>query len=536
MVYNLKDIRIIFVSFIVALFWFSGGHSVFSQVDQESLSEISDEDLELIEEYLDQAQTLFEQRFTESTIFYYDKVLAINPLNIDALNGMAFVLDFVGSSEDAISYYDEVLLIDPKNNDALLGKALALDNLGKSEEAIFFLDKALETEDTPQPIQDITDEDLGFLQVSFELAQELFEGGHYEEAISYYDLVLQTIPSDIDALIGKAIALGVIGNHEESILFYDKVLLIDPKNNEAQLGKSLTLESIVTEEEPLLEISDGDLDLLEEFLEQAEEFFDEENYEEAILLYSLVLGIDPTDFDALFGMADSLENLGNYEETIIYYDLILAIDSSDIDALFGKALALQNLEDYENAISHYDLILAIDSSDLDALNGKALALESLGREDEAITLLEEAIELIPPELEETINQDDVAGSDQILFAIIGVFIVILISIILIDFVARRRKNVINFETSVSEQQSVLSKSSNNSTYYQKIDDISTDQKDVTSNLEVNQAIKILQNLADMKLLDDPKTAKQFLLNKEFSENAVKNAIQSMRIDSTQVDE
>ena len=96
--------------------------------------------------------------------------------------------------------------------------------------------------------------------------------------------------------------------------------------------------------------------------------------------------------------------------------------------------------------------------------------------------------------------------------------------------------MINFETSVSEQQSVLSKSSNNSTYYQKIDDISTDQKDVTSNLEVNQAIKILQNLADMKLLDDPKTAKQFLLTRGFSENAVKNAIQSMGIDSTQVDE
>jgi len=82
----------------------------------------------------------------------------------------------------------------------------------------------------------------------------------------------------------------------------------------------------------------------------------------------------------------------------------------------------------------------------------------------------------------------------------------------------------------------LSKSSNNSTYFQKIDDTNTDQKDVTSNLEVNQAIKILQNLANMKLLDDPKTAKQFLLNKGFSENAIKNAIQNMGIDSTQVDE
>jgi len=147
---------------MIGLFLLSGLPSSFSQ---ESLEELSEEDLILIEEYLDQAQTLFEQRYTESTIFYYDKVLAIDSLNIDALNGKAFVLDFVGSHEEAISYYDEVLLIDSKNNDALLGKGLALDNLGKSEEAFFYLDKALETEDTPQPLQDIIDEDLGFLEV-----------------------------------------------------------------------------------------------------------------------------------------------------------------------------------------------------------------------------------------------------------------------------------------------------------------------------------------------------------------------------------
>ncbi len=239
----------------------------------------------LIEEYLDQAQTLFEQRYTESTIFYYEKVLAIDSLNIDALNGKAFVLDFVGSHEEAISYYDQVLLIDSKNNDALLGKALALDNLGKSEEALFYLDRALGTEEIQQLIQDITDEDLGFLEISFELAQELFEGGYYEEAISYYGLVLQIIPSDIDAIIGKAIALDTIGNHEEAILFYDKALAIDSSDIDALNGKALALGSIG-------------------------------NPEEAISFYDKALAIDSTDIDALFGKALSLESLGREEEAI----------------------------------------------------------------------------------------------------------------------------------------------------------------------------------------------------------------------------
>lgn len=68
---------------------------------------------------------------------------------------------------------------------------------------------------------------------------------------------------------------------------------------------------------------------------------------------------------------------------------------------------------------------------------------------------------------------------------------------------------------MTEQRPVLDKPSNNS-IYQKIDDTKPDKKDVMPNLEVNQSVKVLQNLADMNLLDDPKTAKRFLLNKEFS--------------------
>ena len=298
--YSTKEIKIIFFSLVMGLFLIPILQSGFSQIDEESAKELSEEDLKLIEEYLDQAKTLFEQRYTEGTIFHYDKVLTIDPLNIDALNGKAFVLDFVGSHEEAISYYDKVLLINPKNNDALLGKALALDNLGKSEEAILYFDKALETEEIQQPIQDISDKDLEFLQVSFELAQELFEGEHYDEAISYYDLVLQIIPSDTDALIGKAIALGSIDNHEEAISFYDKVLAIDSSDIDALNGKALALGSIG-------------------------------KHEEAISYYEKVLAIDSIDIDALFGKAVLLESLGREEEAISNLEKIETLIPPEIE-------------------------------------------------------------------------------------------------------------------------------------------------------------------------------------------------------------
>ena len=178
-------------------------------------------------------------------------------------------------------------------------------------------------------------------------------------------------------------------------------------------------------QEELQEISDEDLDLLEEFLEQADDLFDEENYDESIIYYDQVLAIDSSDIDALNGKGLALDTIGKHEEAITYYDMVLAIGSSDIDALNGKALALYNLDKHEEAITYFDAVLAIDSTDDDALFGKALALEGLGKEHEAIPLLEQVIEQAQPEPqfrvppEGTVNQDE---SDQILFVIVGIVI------------------------------------------------------------------------------------------------------------------
>jgi len=299
------------------------------------------------------------------------------------------------------------------------------------------------------------------------------------------------------------------------------------------------------DKEPFPEISDEDLELLEEFLELAQYLFEVESYEEAISYYDKVLAIDSTDIDALNGKALALDSIGKPEEAITYYDRALAIGSTNIEALNGKALALYNIGKSEEAITYYDRVLAIDSIDDDALYGKALALESLGREDEAIPLLEKFLEQNPPAFEfrvppeETVNQEgveEIAESDQTLFVIVGVFIVILISIIAIDFIVGRRKTAPYIETPTEMKQTISKIPSSKSDSKQKEDEYYRTPKVASTNIEVKQAIKVLRNLADMNMLDDPKTAKQFLLIKGFSPNAVKNAMLGMGIDPSYVND
>ena len=330
-----------------------------------------------------------------------------------------------------------------------------------------------------------------------------------------------------------------LAGSQESTTLEENKITEDAKKALEAAKKAIEKEVVV---EPLEDISDEDLDLLEEFFEQAQDLFDEENYEEAIIYYDKVLSIDSADFDALNGMALSLYNIGHPEEAITYFDKVLEINSSFIVALNGKAIALYDIGNHEEAITYFDKVLEIDSSDLEATYGKALALESLGRVEEAIANLEEIIALEPPgpefrvPPEGTVNQagvEEIAENDQTLFVIVGVFIVILISIIIIDYFARRRKSVLKVETAPETKQTILIKPSS-SHYIKKENDFHPTPADTSTDLEVKQAIKVLQNLKDMNMLDNPKTAKQFLLNKGFSPNAVKKSMLDIGLDPSYV--
>ena len=75
-----------------------------------------------------------------------DKVFAIDPSDIKALNNKANALKNLQKYDEAIVYYDKVLSIDPSAVYALNGKAFALANLDKNEEALPIIQKVLKSD------------------------------------------------------------------------------------------------------------------------------------------------------------------------------------------------------------------------------------------------------------------------------------------------------------------------------------------------------------------------------------------------------
>jgi len=89
---------------------------------------------------------------------------------------------------------------------------------------------------------------------------------NFEEAISYFDNVLEVDPDHVGALNSKGSALDKLRKYEESILYFDRVLEIDPNNEFAlnsmgtSFGKLGKIEEAIPYFEKALEINPDNKD------------------------------------------------------------------------------------------------------------------------------------------------------------------------------------------------------------------------------------------------------------------------------------
>lgn len=141
-------------------------------------------------------QSLEKERYKEA-ITYFDKVLKIDPKNIDALNGNGMANLGFGQPNMATTYFDRALKIDSKNMDALNGKGAVLYSLGK-----------------------------------------------HKVSLTYFDKVLKINPNEVTALMFKGFYYFEGGKYKTALTYFDKVLKIDPKNKNAYDSKQSTLQLI----------------------------------------------------------------------------------------------------------------------------------------------------------------------------------------------------------------------------------------------------------------------------------------------------
>ncbi len=121
--------------------------------------------------------------------------------------------------QTAYSQTDEELLME-KGIDAIFDSQF--------EEAISYFDKILEKD--PQNTKALTNKGVALGSLERTL-----------EAISQFDKVLEIDPNNLDALNNKGAALVKLEKYDEALLYFDRILAIDPEKQSAKISRKIIL-------------------------------------------------------------------------------------------------------------------------------------------------------------------------------------------------------------------------------------------------------------------------------------------------------
>lgn len=298
----------------------------------------------------------------ESAINCFNEVLKINPYNEEALTLKSQALVKIGKENEAITIYDEILDISSNNRKILFNKGNAFLRLEQYEMAIVCYKQALSSD----PIDDLDE-----LRIIWNLNSALISKGvslqeqdNHEEALNYFNLVLDTEPGSIHVLNVIALSLETLGRIDELLETCDKILEIDSNHIVANYHKGFSL------------IKSGE-------------------YKDALNYFENCLKTNP-DPDILYGMGFCLEKLGKNEDALKYYNESLRLNPDlYINVNFSKGLILMKSDDLEEALVCFNNILDREPEHIGSLCNKALILKEMGNDEEALKWYNAALEIDP---------------------------------------------------------------------------------------------------------------------------------------------
>ena len=212
---------------------------------------------------------------------------------------------------------------------------------------------------------------------------EYFNKGDFVTAIDYYEKITND-PNYVKALFNKALALDNLERYDDAIAFYDKVLDIDHNDALTWYNKGDALDSLQRYDEAIkcydeaLKINSTDVNSL---VNKGFSYYMLGKFDEAIKCYDSALRIDRTDVEAWNNKGYALYYLGEYGEAIKCYDEALKIDPNLPYIWRNKGVAFLELRKYKEAIKYIDKALAIDPDNVQALNDKSKAVSLLTRKE-----------------------------------------------------------------------------------------------------------------------------------------------------------
>ena len=216
--------------------------------------------------------------------------------------------------------------------------------------------------------------------------------GEYEEALQHYVAILASDPKDVEALLATGHICARLERYDNAVEFYEKVLETEPQNTDAQNWLAKMQEKISTnssarklKDRYLLLLSEidqedlaGAIQKIENFIEmhpkhgQAHNdlgvlYYKKEYKAKVLACYLKAVEIEPENVNFRKNLADFLYvEEGRVEAALENYVEVLRIKPDDVETLLITGHICTALERYEDAMNFYHKVLNLETQNLDA--------------------------------------------------------------------------------------------------------------------------------------------------------------------------
>ncbi|WP_020658447.1 tetratricopeptide repeat protein [Amycolatopsis benzoatilytica] len=365
-----------------------------------------------------------------------------HPDHPDPLTTMAWAEDERERYDEALGWAERALAVDPRNEWALRSRVRELWCLERYDDAMAAGLAAIEL--LPRGPRLLRE--LGWVENVRE---------HYEESLGWFEKAREIAPRDGRLLRDQSMALALLdrfaeaeavlaeareirpddpvilvqcgliaeaqAHYEDAVGWFEHALAVDPRDVDALRWRLRTLRSLKRYPEAeaaareAVERRPRDVECL---VLAGEVYEDQFNFEAALSWAERALALDPKSYDGLVNRTFALRRLRRFEESAATAREAAALHPEEPIFRVHAGWAAADLRQHQQAIEWYDRALELDPAFRPALQAKIFALRVLRRFDEADTVVNHAIDLLPGDASLLVyrgwNHDDRGERDKAL--------------------------------------------------------------------------------------------------------------------------
>jgi tetratricopeptide (TPR) repeat protein len=288
-----------------------------------------------IKALMESGHRLLQQGDFEAALQEYEKIIAIDPTNAEALYRAATIYLRMNQPSKAIDYLERSVASAPKNIRLRMILAQTYERAQIYDKALAEYRKVLELE----PSGEVAKE--AHKRETIILGKQYGQQGQFELALQQFSAVLKDYPNDVPTLIDKGLTLIFMNRFDEAQTVMEQAEAVEPENSliHRYLGeiaeKQGRLEESAQEYQRAIQLTPPGSPAIQALqtklaLVLGSQYLNQGKSSEARQEYEKVLAADPKNYEARFKLAKVYHDLGDLPRSEEMLKSLLEDNPSDL--------------------------------------------------------------------------------------------------------------------------------------------------------------------------------------------------------------